>query len=238
MIDADFLGAGGLALVLVGAVPEAFPVHLADHCEGAFLALRLALRKVAKVGNLGSGEKHGGGVFAGCHAGTATDAGGGIKGVVGIAFGNGEGIRIHGGAGADIDVAAGGDDAVEGGPVGNEVPDDREWLGAEGLDPDGVALGVFPHVDLAGGDATLLAVRDAVDGEGAGAADAFAAIVVEVDWLLALFDQTLVDDVEHFEKGGFRRNVGGRVGMDAAFGKGTGLTPDFEGEVHLRMMGV
>ena len=39
-------------------------------------------------------------------------------------------------------------------------------------------------------------VRDAIDHEAAGATDAFAAIVLEGDWLFALFNQTLVEHVE------------------------------------------
>ena len=43
-------------------------------------------------------------------------------------------------------------------------------------------------------------MRVAVDHHAAHAADAFAAIVVEGDRLLALLDQALVDDVEHLEE--------------------------------------
>ena len=48
-------------------------------------------------------------------------------------------------------------------------------------------------------------VGDAVDHESAGAADAFAAIVVERDRLFALFDQLLVENVEHLEERHVRR---------------------------------
>lgn len=63
VIDGDFFWAGGFAFVLVGAVPEAFCVHLADHGEGAFLSLGLALGEVAEVGDFCGDEEHGGGVF-------------------------------------------------------------------------------------------------------------------------------------------------------------------------------
>jgi L-alanine-DL-glutamate epimerase-like enolase superfamily enzyme len=58
VIDADFLRAGGFALVLVGAVAESFGIHLADHGEHSLVAFRLALRQVAEVGNLGGHEQH------------------------------------------------------------------------------------------------------------------------------------------------------------------------------------
>ena len=48
------------------------------------------------------------------------------------------------------------------------------------------------------------AVCFAVDREGTGAADAFTAIGIKRDWLLAALDQALIDDVEHFQKGGIR----------------------------------
>ena len=232
MLDADFLRAGGFALVLVGAVAEALGVHLADHRQHALVALRLALRQVPEVGNLGGDEEHGTCIFARGHAGPAADAGSGIERGIRLVLGNGNGIGIHCRAGAHVDVATGSDDAVEGGAVHDQVADHRERIGAERLDPDGVAIAELAHVHLAGGDAALLAVRDAVDGERAGAADALAAVVIEVDRLLALDHEALIDDIEHFQKRGFLGNVLGLVGFDLALGLGPGLPPNFECEVH------
>ena len=126
-------------------------------------------------------------------------------------------FAIDGRAGADVDVATGGDDAVEGSAVRDEIFDDGKRIGAKGLDPDGIAVTEFPHMYLASGNPSVLGVRDAVDGEGAGTADALAAIVVEVNRVVALLDDALVDDVEHFQKGGFLGNAVGGVGVDAAF---------------------
>ena len=84
VIDADFLGAGGFALVLVGAVTKALGIHLADHGEDTFLTLRLALRQMPEVGNLRRDEQHRGSILARSNASTATDAGGGIKGGIRI----------------------------------------------------------------------------------------------------------------------------------------------------------
>src|ERR1035437_7826733 len=49
VFHADFLRAGGFALVLVGAIAESFGVHLSDHGEHAFVAFRLALREQGEV---------------------------------------------------------------------------------------------------------------------------------------------------------------------------------------------
>jgi hypothetical protein len=50
-------------------------------------------------------------------------------------------------------------------------------------------------------------VRDAVDHAPARAADAFAAVRVERDRVLALADEIFVDDVQHFEKGHVSRDA-------------------------------
>ena len=52
---------------------------------------------------------------------------------------------------------------------------------------------------------------DAVDDATTCAADAFAAVGVERDGVLALADEILVDDVEHLEEGHVRRDVPGDV---------------------------
>ena len=51
------------------------------------------------------------------------------------------------------DVAAGGDDAVEGGAVDDQVLDDRESFGAPGLEVEHVAVLEMAHVQLADGGA-------------------------------------------------------------------------------------
>lgn len=50
MAGTNFLGANGLALELVGAVSEAFFVHLAHHSEDALVFLGLTLGEVVEVG--------------------------------------------------------------------------------------------------------------------------------------------------------------------------------------------
>ena len=215
--ELDFFGAGGFAFADVGAVGETFDVHLLDHGESAAVAFHLALRQVAKMGDLGADEESGGGVGAGRDAGAATDAGGGVHGEVGILLVDGDGVAVGGAAGGNGDEAAGGDDAVERAAVHGEILDDGKGLGAPGLEVDLVAVFEVAHVELADGGALEAAVGFAVDHDAAHAADAFAAIVVEGDGIFALLDEALVEDVEHFEEGHVLVDVGDVVADHAAF---------------------
>ena len=60
------------------------------------------------------------------------------------------------------------------------------------------------------------------------AADAFAAVVVEGDRLLAREGQLFVDHVEHLQKGHVRGNVRGRIVFETPFVRGAFLAPDFQ----------
>lgn len=74
----DVLGTFGGAGTGVGAVAEAELVHLGHHGAGATLALYLALGQQSELADLGRDKEHCRAVFAGCHAGAATDAGGAV----------------------------------------------------------------------------------------------------------------------------------------------------------------
>ena len=74
------------------------------------------------------------------------------------------------------DVAARGDDAVEGGAIDDEVAQHRERRRAPRLEPERVAVLEVPHVQLAHGRVAERAVGLAVDEEAAHAADALAAV--------------------------------------------------------------
>ena len=69
------LRADSLASTGVGAVAEAQLVHLLHHGAGATGTLHLTLGKEGKLAHLGADKQHCRAIFAGCHAGTATDAG-------------------------------------------------------------------------------------------------------------------------------------------------------------------
>jgi len=73
----------------------------------------------------------------------------------------------------------------------------------------------------------------AVDHEAAHAADAFAAIVVEGDGVLALVDEGFVEDVEHFEEGHVLVDVGCVIADHAAGVFGIFLAPNVKSEFHV-----
>src|SRR3546814_3701641 len=92
------------------------------------------------------------------------------------------------------------DDAVERGPVDDEVAQHGEGGCTPGLDVDVLAVAEHAHVQLAGGGALLGTVGLAVDHHPAGSADALAAVVLEGDRIPALGVEALVHDVEHLEE--------------------------------------
>ncbi len=83
-------------------------------------------------------------------------------------------------------------------------------------------------MELACGDALHGTVGVTVDVERAHAADAFAAVAVEYDGLFVLFDELLIEHVEHFEKAAVGRNVIEVIVDEPAFFFGTALTPNFQ----------
>src|SRR5208282_3623216 len=159
----DVFGAGSFAFADVGAVGEAFDVHLLHHGEGAAVAFNLALRQMAEMGDFGADEESCGGVGAGCYAGAATDAGGGVHGEVGVLLRYGDSVAVGGAAGGNGNESAGGDDAVERAAVYGEIFDDGEGFGAPRLEVDFVAVLEVAHVKLADGGAREAAVGFAVD---------------------------------------------------------------------------
>ena len=99
-VDADPLGAGRLALAVVGAVAEALGVHLRDHRGGRGGSARAGPGAGApRCDDLGRGEEHGRGVGAGRDAGAAADAGGGVHGEVGVVLRDRDGVAVGRAAG-------------------------------------------------------------------------------------------------------------------------------------------
>ena len=226
--QADVLGALGGAGAGVGAVAEAQFVHLAHHGAGAAGALHLALGQKGELAHLGRDEEHGRTVLAGSHAGAAADAGGGVHGLVGHLFRDGEVVGVGGAAAVERHIAAGLLDFIESVTVDHKVADHGESGRTPGFDGDLVAVVELAHVQLAGGDTLHGAVGMAVDVERAHAADAFAAVVVKHYRFLVVVHELLVEHIEHFEE----RRTGGYV-IEMVFDElagflGTTLTPNLE----------
>jgi hypothetical protein len=88
-------------------------------------------------------------------------------------------------------------------------------------------------VQLANGGAFEASVRLAIDHEAAHAADAFAAIVIESDGILALLDQPLIQHVQHFEKRHVLVHAGNLIANHAPPVLRIFLPPDVERQFHL-----
>ena len=95
------------------------------------------------------------------------------------------------------------------------------------------------------GEVIVRTVCTAVDIQATGAADAFAAIVIEGhgtaalaaalhrDRVATLADELLIEDIEHLQEGGVLLNAGNMVGLEMTRGLGVLLTPYFQIEFHL-----
>ena len=111
--------------------------HHADH---ALVALGLALRQEAEVGDFGGGEELRGAVRALRDARAALDAFGGVHRRSCTALGIEQRVGLDRAAGVDGDVAPSLDDLVERTAVDDEVLDDRERACAPRLDADCLAV--------------------------------------------------------------------------------------------------
>src|SRR5947207_14899110 len=85
--------------------------------------------------------------------------------------------------------------AVKGCVVGNKIPDNREGVRTPGLNYDCVAILILAHMKLAGSRMMPGAMCTSVDIHRAGAANAFATVMIECNRLLTLRDQLLVEHV-------------------------------------------
>ena len=225
MRNGNLLGALGLAGSRVGAVAEAQFVHLGDHRLGAARTLDTALGQFGERRHAGGDEEHGRTVLARRGAGSAADAGGGVHRLLGVGLRDRNGVGVGHRVRAHRDEASGLQNLVVSRTVHHEVLDDGERRRAPRLDGDRRAVLELAHVDLAGRGALAGTVGLSVDVQRAHAADTLAAVVVEGHRLLALVDEIVVQDVEHFEERGVGRNVLHLVALESAFGFSVLLTP-------------
>jgi hypothetical protein len=78
----------------------------------------------------------------------------------------------------------------------------------------------------------LRAVRDAIDHQAAHAADAFSAVAVEGDGILALESQPLVQHIQHLQERHVLGDVVDLVNGHLAFGTRARLAPDPKSHIH------
>jgi hypothetical protein len=76
-------------------------------------------------------------------------------------------------------------------------------------------------------------MRLAVDHHATHSTNPLPAIMIEGNRILALTDQTLVENVEHLEKRHLVRDVVHLIGLKASRRIGIRLPPNLEGDVHL-----
>jgi hypothetical protein len=185
------------------------------------------------MGDLGGSEQVCGAVGTGSHACAATDAGGGVEGGIGDDLGDRDEIGVGSRPGVHRDVATGLDDPIERRAVDHQVADEGKSCCPPWLDDDGRPILELAHVELTGGGAQLGPVGLAVDHHAACAADSLPAVVIEGNGFLSLVDQTLVEHIEHLEKGHLVGDTPHLIGLEAAGSVWPGLTPDLERDVHL-----
>jgi len=225
MRNGNLLGALGLAGSRVGAVAKSQFVHLGDHRLGAARTLDTALGQFGERRHAGGDEEHGRTILARRGAGSAADAGGGVHRLLGVGLRDRNGVGVGHRVRAHRDEASGLQNLIVSRTVHHEVLDDGERRRAPRLDGDRRAVLELAHVDLAGRGALAGTVGLSVDVQRAHAADTLAAVVVEGHRLLALVDEIVVQDVEHFEERGVGRNVLHLVALESAFGFSVLLTP-------------
>lgn len=222
----------GLAGLGIGAVAKAQLIHPAQHGIGAGDRLNLPLRQSGELGDLSSNKKHSRAVLASSSASATSNTRSSIHSEIGVVLGDGCSVSVRDTAGIDRDVTAGLDDLVIGEAVDHEVADDREGVRPPRLDGDDIAGIEMSHVELAGGDERIGAMRLSVDVERTGATDAFAAVVVESNGFEVLSDEVLVEDVERFKERRGLGDAGEWIGDEMALSFGAVLSPDLEGDVN------
>ena len=88
------------------------------------------------------------------------------------------------------------------------------------------------HEQLTGCNPVVRAVGPSVYIQGAGAADSFAAVVIECHRLLTFIYKLLIKDIEHFQERGIRLYSGNMISLETALFAGVLLTPYLKIEFH------
>ena len=182
--------------------------------------------------DLRSSEKHGRSIWTGRGACAASDASSRFHCQIGIMFGNQDRVRLRRGTGARGNESTGLHNAIQRAAIDYQIFHKRERSYAKRLDCDRSAVAKLSHVKFAHRARMIGSVCFAIDRERAGAANTLAAIGVECDWFLSASDQSLIENVEHFEKRRVRRDVAHFVIDEFAWRLSIFLAPDSQKKVH------
>ena len=182
--------------------------------------------------DLRSSEKHGRSIWTGRGACAASDASSRFHCQIGVVLGNRNRVRLRRGAGALRNESTGLHNAIQRAAIDYQIFEERERSDSKRLDCDRRAVAKLSHVKFTHRARMIGSVWFAIDRERAGAANTFAAIGVERDWFLSASDQSLIENVEHFEKRRVRRDVVHFVIDEFAWRLSIFLAPDSQKKVH------
>lgn len=159
----DVLRALHLAGTGVGAGTKSELVHLCNHCLGSLCTLYLTLRKECEGTYAGCDKEHCRAVLAGCHTGTASDAGSTVHALLGLFARNRNGIGIRNTAGSYRNISTCLKNLVKCLTVNDKVLNYREAVAAPRLNGDSVAILELTHVKLAGSDLIVRSMSASVN---------------------------------------------------------------------------
>src|SRR6266487_48546 len=152
-------------------------------------------------------EKHGRSIWARRGARATPDASCRFHRQIGIMLGNQDRVCLWRGARAFGNESTSLHNAIQRPAINNQIFHKRERSYAKRLDCDRRAVAKLSHVKLAHRARMIGSMRFAINRERASAANTFAAIRVERDGFLSASNQSLIENVEHFEKRRIWRNV-------------------------------
>lgn len=124
--DRFVLGADGFASTGVGAVTKSEFIHLGHHEFRTTCGFGATLGQEGELRYLGRNEEHSATILTSGHASAATDARGAVHGLIGVGFGDEDGVGVLSLSGADGGVTAGRLDFVESGAIDHAVLDNGE----------------------------------------------------------------------------------------------------------------
>src|SRR6266545_1802736 len=177
-------------------------------------------------------EKHGRSIWTGRCARATSDAGCRFHCQIGVVLWNRDRVRFRRGACALGNESTGLHNAVQRAAIDYQIFHQRERSYAKRLDCDLRAVAKLSHVKLANRARMIRSMCFTVNRERASAANTFAAIRVERDGFLTAPDQSLIENVEHFEKRRILRNVAHFVIDEFASRLRIWLAPNSQTKVH------